>query len=59
MAFKLIESKDGYICDSSDTIPNAVEGATLHIVDTGEELIFHDGIWMPDLRKIYALKQVS
>ena len=59
MAFKLIESKDGYICDSSDTIPNAVEGATLHIVDTGEEYVFHDGTWMPDLRRLYALKQVS
>lgn len=56
MAFKRIETNDGYICDSSDIPINAVEGATLHIVDTGEEKIFHDGTWEPDRRRIYAIQ---
>lgn len=30
------------------------EGAALHLVDTGEEYIFHNGMWELDLRKALA-----
>lgn len=59
MAFLRVETNDQFIGASSDVKPNATEGATLHIIDTGEEYIFHDGMWMQDLRRIYALQQVS
>lgn len=41
---------------SSDEKPssNVPEGSTLHIVDTGEEYVYHNGMWIQDLRRIYA-----
>jgi hypothetical protein len=41
-------------CVSSDDFPDdAPEGSELHIVDTGERYIFHNGAWEEDLRLIY------
>lgn len=46
-----------FIGHSSDPKPTDVsEGAELHIVDTGEEFIFHDGMWFQDLRRINAIR---
>lgn len=45
---------------SSDAWPesNIVEGATLHVIDTGEEYIYHDETWETDLRRINALRSI-
>lgn len=44
---------------STDEKPMDVQnGATLHIVDTGAQYVFHDGGWVEDLRQIYALNHV-
>ncbi len=34
------------------------DGSTLHFVDTGEEFVFHDGMWEDDLRLKHALGEV-
>ena len=38
---------------------NYINGVKLHLVDTGEHLIFHDGMWELDLTLIQALKMAS
>jgi len=44
---------------SSDERPSdASEGSTYHAVDTGEQEIYHDGMWMTDLRLSRALESV-
>lgn len=42
---------------SSDLKPTSgtPEGSTFHVVDTGEEYIFHNKMWVRDLRMINAL----
>ena len=40
-------------------ITDAPEGSTFHAVDTGAQLIFHNGGWVNDLRTIYALKAAA
>ncbi len=61
-----IQSADGtgkrLQCLSSDDKPmtraagvDVENGTTIHIVDTGEVYVFHDGGWEPDRRLIYAL----
>lgn len=55
-----VENADGtgkrLQCVSSDPMPTDSEnGTTLHIIDTGEMYVRHDGGWEPDLRLIYAL----
>jgi len=45
---------------SADVKPDeAAEGSTFHAVDTGEEFIFHDGMWVQDLRRINAIKMAA
>lgn len=41
---------------SSDAFPGTAipEGSTIHVVDTGEEYIYHDGMWEQDLRRAYS-----
>lgn len=34
------------------------DGSTLHFVDTGEEFVYHDGMWEDDLRLKHALGEV-
>lgn len=45
---------------SSDAFPSSgvTEGSTIHIVDTGEEYIYHNGTWETDHRRAYALGMV-
>ena len=58
MAVKLIDKIFRWQCLSSDDKPTSgvTEGSMVHVVDTGEEYVFHDGIWVDDLRRIYALQ---
>lgn len=45
---------------SSDSKPSDVsEGAELHVIDTGEEFIYHNGMWVQDLRRINAIKMAA
>ena len=49
-----------FIGHSSDEKPSDVDdGAEFHAIDTGEEYIFHDGMWYQDLRKINAIKMAA
>lgn len=34
------------------------EGSTYHVIDTGEQEVFHNGMWETDLRLIEALEMV-
>ena len=45
---------------STDIKPSTgvTEGSTFHCVDTGEEYIYHNGMWEVDLRLRNALKEV-
>lgn len=47
-------------CHSSDDKPSSgvPEGSMLHLVDTGEVYIYHNGMWVEDLRLIYALRSI-
>jgi hypothetical protein len=40
----------------SDDVP---EGSGFHAVDTGEEFIYHDGMWIQDMRRINAIKMAA
>ena len=46
---------------STDVKPSSgvTEGSTAHNVDTGEEFIYHNGMWVQDLIRIYALSFVN
>lgn len=45
---------------STDDKPLGVEnGTTLHVIDTGEMFVFHDGMWEPDLRLMAALMAIQ
>jgi len=45
---------------ASDAKPTAApEGSEFHAVDTGEEFIYHNGMWIQDLRKINAIKMAA
>jgi len=45
---------------STDIKPSSgvPEGSTFHCVDTGEEYVYHNGMWETDLRLRNALKKV-
>jgi hypothetical protein len=59
MTAKLIATIQNYQGLSTDTKPTAPpEGSTYHVIDTGEEYVFYDGTWEPDLRRIAALRAV-
>jgi len=45
---------------ASDAKPDtAPEGSRYHAVDTGEEYIYHNGMWTQDLRRINAIKMAD
>lgn len=48
-----IERWNGHSSDEKPT--TAPEGSEFHAVDTGEEFIFHNGMWVQDLRRINAI----
>lgn len=58
MTKQLISEDRKWLGLSSDSLEtdNVGEGSEMHIVDTGEQYIFFDGTWVPDLRLIYAIK---
>jgi len=57
MAEKLVTTIQRFQGLATDTFPTAPpEGSTYHCIDTGEQYIFYDGMWEPDLRLIYALE---
>ena len=60
MAVKLMTTIYRWNGISSDAKPSSgvTEGSTLHYVDTGEEFIYHNGMWEDDLRLRNALKEV-
>ncbi len=43
---------------SSDAKPGGPNGATFHVIDTGEEYVCHENVWQRDLRLTTALAQV-
>jgi hypothetical protein len=45
-----------WIGTSDEDKPTAATGSTLHVVNTGEELIYYNGGWERDRRRIYALR---
>ena len=60
MSVELITEPQRYIgLSTDDWHENAPEGSTLHLVDTGETYIFHNGMWEYDLRLITALGMAS
>lgn len=57
MAVSFIATIQRFQALSTDEWPTAPpDGSQLHVVDTGEEYIFHDGSWEHDLRMIRALQ---
>ena len=45
---------------SSDVKPSdAPEGSGFHVIDTGEEYIYHNGMWVQDLRMINAINSAA
>ena len=58
MAVGFVATIKRYQALSSDAKPSVdvPEGATLHVIDTGEEYIYFDGTWERDLRMIRALR---
>jgi hypothetical protein len=51
-----IQRFQGLSTDVKPSVPP--EGSTYHAVDTGEEFVFFDGTWEPDLRLTTALSRV-
>ena len=46
---------------SSDVKPTSgvPEGSTFHVVDTGKMYFFHNDMWVPDLRVMWAMQNVT
>lgn len=59
MAIKLVATIQRFQGLSSDDKPEfPPEGSTLHVVDTGEEYVYFDGMWEIDKRLTRALMGV-
>lgn len=54
MTVCLITTAKSYAGFSGDSKPDAPEGSTFHCVDTGEQYVRHNGMWVEDLRLKYA-----
>lgn len=60
MTVSLITTIQRWAGFSTDVKPtDAKEGATFHAVDTGEEYVYHDGVWVQDMRRINAIKAAA
>ena len=61
MTVCLETTKQRWNAHSADEKPSTdvKEGSELHAVDTGEEFIYHNGMWVQDLRKINAIKMAA
>lgn len=53
----VIKKWNGHSSDEKP-ITSVPEGSTFHDVDTGAVYIYHNGMWIEDLRLIYALRAV-
>ena len=60
MAVSFVATKKHFQGDSTDDKPltDVPEGSTFHTVDTGEEFVYHNGMWELDLRSIRVLDGV-
>lgn len=60
MAVSLVATIQRFQAISGDDLPSSPpEGSTCHVIDTGEELVFHGGTWEADLRRIFALQNAA
>jgi len=60
MAYRLVSNNPPHWQGlSSDVKPQSGDGATCHSVDTGEQFVCHDGMWVEDLRLIYAIRAAA
>jgi hypothetical protein len=61
MAVLLETTKQRWNGHSSDEKPSTGvrEGSEFHAVDTGEEFIYHNNMWVQDLRRINAIKMAA
>lgn len=61
MAVCLETTKQRWNGHSSDVKPSTdvKEGSEFHAVDTGEEFIYHNGMWIQDMRRINAIKMAD
>lgn len=50
-----IQRWNGLSTDEKPSPSDVKEGSTYHAIDTGEEFIFHNGMWEQDLREIRAI----
>lgn len=60
MAVSMIATIKRFSGLSTDSWPltDVPEGSTFHVIDTGEEYIFHNGTWELDRRQARALEGV-
>lgn len=49
---------NGYSTDKKP-LSGVPEGSRFHVIDTGKEYIFHNGMWVQDRRRIFALQNVD
>lgn len=61
MAKQLISADRKWVCSSSDPLEtdNVAAGSEMYISDTGENYVFYDGAWFPDLRMQCAIESVQ
>ena len=56
MSVRAVEKDVNFQGLSSDQKPAGPNGATFHVLDTGEVFVCHEGAWIEDLRLARALK---
>lgn len=61
MTVQLVTTTQRWNGHSADEKPTTGvrEGSEFHTVDTGEEFIFHNQMWVKDLRKIKAIQDAT
>lgn len=59
MAVKTVNQDVRFQGLSSDPMPSGPNGATFHVIDTGEVYVCHDGVWTVDLRMATAIRQAT
>lgn len=57
MPYEIAKDVQNYIGLSTEDKPTVVSnGSTLHLVDTGEEFVSFEDMWVLDLRRARAIK---
>jgi hypothetical protein len=59
MAVKPVHEDVKFQGFSSDIKPGGPNGATFHVIDTGEVFVCHEGVWSRDLRAVAALRMMT